>query len=56
MNKHGMIFIGLDTHKEFLVVAYCEEPRGATPVNYELKECQESTRSGLTKEVIPTFQ
>jgi hypothetical protein len=25
MNKHSMIFIGLDTHKEFHEVAYCEE-------------------------------
>ncbi len=33
MNKHSMIFIGLDTHKEFHEVAYCEEQRGATPVH-----------------------
>ncbi len=26
--------IGLDTHKEFHEVAYCEEKRGATPANY----------------------
>ena len=29
MNKHSMIFIGLDTHKEFHEVAYCEEQRDA---------------------------
>ncbi|MBD3587365.1 IS110 family transposase [Salinimonas sp. HHU 13199] len=34
MNKHSMIFIGLDTHKEFHEVAYCEEQRGATAVHY----------------------
>ncbi len=34
MNKHSMIFIGLDTHKEFHEVAYCEEQHGATPVHY----------------------
>lgn len=34
MNKHSMIFIELDTHKEFHEVAYCEEQRGATPVHY----------------------
>ena len=34
MNKHSMTFIGLDTHKEFHEVAYCEEQRGATPVHY----------------------
>ena len=27
MNKHSMIFIGLDTHKEFHEVVYCEEQR-----------------------------
>mgnify|MGYP001102841874 CR=1 FL=1 len=34
MNKHSMIFIGLDTHKEFHEVAYCEEQRGASAVHY----------------------
>ena len=34
MNKHSMIFIGLDTHNEFHEVAYCEEQRGASPVHY----------------------
>ena len=33
MNKHSMIFIGLDTHKEFHEVAYCEEQRGASAVH-----------------------
>ncbi len=34
MNKHSMIFIGLDKHKEFHEVAYCEEQRGATAVHW----------------------
>lgn len=34
MNKHNIIFIGLDTHKEFHEVAYCEEQRGAEVVHY----------------------
>ena len=34
MNKHSMIFIGLDMHKEFHEVAYCEEQRGASAVHY----------------------
>ena len=34
MNKHSMILIGLDTHKEFHEVAYYEEQRGATLVHY----------------------
>ena len=33
MNKHSMLFIGLDTHKEFNEVAYIEEHRGAQPVH-----------------------
>lgn len=34
MNKHSILFIGLDTHKEFVEVAYCEEQRGAQPVHF----------------------
>lgn len=34
MNKHNILFIGLDTHKEFTEVAYCEEQRGAQPVHF----------------------
>ncbi len=33
MNKHSILFIGLDTHKEFNEVAYIEEHRGANPVH-----------------------
>ena len=33
MNKHSILFIGLDTHKEFNEVAYIEEHRGAKPVH-----------------------
>lgn len=33
MNKHSILFIGLDTHKEFNEVAYIEEQRGAQPVH-----------------------
>ncbi|MDN3484311.1 IS110 family transposase [Pseudoalteromonas sp. APC 3224] len=32
MNKHSILFIGLDTHKEFNEVAYIKEHRGAQPV------------------------
>ncbi|MFP3427051.1 IS110 family transposase, partial [Pseudoalteromonas sp. SIMBA_162] len=31
--KHSILFIGLDTHKEFNEVAYIEEHRGAQPVH-----------------------
>ena len=34
MNKHSIVFLGLDTHKEFHEVAYCEEQRGASSVHY----------------------
>lgn len=33
MNKHSILFIALDTHKEFNEVAYIEEHRGAKPVH-----------------------
>ncbi|MBQ4860036.1 IS110 family transposase [Pseudoalteromonas sp. MMG007] len=33
MNKHSILFIGLDTHKEFNEVAYIEEHRGGQPVH-----------------------
>lgn len=33
MNKHSIIFIGLDTHKEFHEVAYCEDGRGKAPIH-----------------------
>ena len=33
MTKHNILFIGLDTHKEFIEVAYIEEHRGAQPVH-----------------------
>ena len=34
MNKHSILFLALDTNKEFHEVAYCEERRGASPVHY----------------------
>lgn len=34
MNKHSILLIGLDTHKEFVEVTYCEERRGAHPVHF----------------------
>ncbi|HCP98465.1 MAG TPA: IS110 family transposase [Pseudoalteromonas sp.] len=33
MNRHSILFIGLDTHKEFNEVAYIEEHRGVQPVH-----------------------
>jgi transposase len=34
MTKHNILFIGLDTHKEFNEVAYIEEQRGAQPIHH----------------------
>jgi hypothetical protein len=34
MTKHNILFIGLDTHKEFVEIAYIEDQRGAQPVHY----------------------
>ena len=31
MTKHNILFIGLDTHKEFIEVAYIEDNCGTTP-------------------------
>ncbi len=33
MSKHNILFIGLDTHKEFFEVAYIEDQRGAESVH-----------------------
>ena len=34
MTKHNILFIGLDTHKEFIEVAYIEDNRGAQPIHF----------------------
>ena len=34
MIEHSIIFIGLDTHKEFIEVAYIEDQRGAAPIHF----------------------
>jgi transposase len=34
MTKHNILFIGLDTHKEFVEVAYIEDNRGAKPIHF----------------------
>ena len=34
MTKHNILFIGLDTHKEFVEVAYIEDNRGAPPIHF----------------------
>ena len=34
MNHHNIVFIGLDTHKEFVEVAYIEDQRGAQATHH----------------------
>ena len=34
MSKNNILFIGLDTHKEFIEVAYVEDPRGSEVIHY----------------------
>ncbi len=34
MSKHNILFIGLDTHKAFIEVAYIEDQRGEGPSVY----------------------
>ena len=33
MNKHSILFIGLDTYKTFIEVAYIEDNRGEKPIH-----------------------
>ena len=33
MNKHNILFIGIDTHKEFNEVAYIKEYRCTKPIH-----------------------
>ncbi|QQX82240.1 IS110 family transposase [Shewanella sp. KX20019] len=46
MNKHNILFIGLDTHKEFVEVAYIEDQRGAQAVHFGRVS---SAKSSITK-------
>ncbi len=46
MNKHNILFIGLDTHKVFVEVAYIEDQRGAKSVHLGK---QPTTKLAITK-------
>ncbi len=50
MNKHSMIFIGLDTHKEFHEVAYYKELHGAVPVHYGRIPCSKVSVKKLLRQ------
>lgn len=46
MNKHNIVFIGLDTHKVSTEVAHIEDQRGASPVH---KGRIKTTKAAITK-------
>ena len=52
MNKHNILFIGLDTHKVFTEVAYIEDQRGAKPVHYG----RISSAKGAIKKLVRQFE
>ena len=52
MNNHNIIFIGLDTHKEFVEVVYIEDHRGAQPVHFG----RVSSAKALIKKLARQFQ
>ena len=50
MNKHNILFIGLDTHKEFVEVAYIENQRGAKPVHLGRQPCSKVAINKLARQ------
>jgi len=51
MNKHSILFIGLDTHKEFNEIAYIEDQRGAKPIHLG----RQSSSKASVKKTSPTI-
>ncbi|WP_289032007.1 IS110 family transposase [uncultured Paraglaciecola sp.] len=50
MNKHNILFIGLDTHKEFVEVAYIEDQRGAKPIHLGRQPCSKIAIKKLARQ------
>ncbi len=46
MNKHSILFIGLDTNKKFSEVAHVEDQRGGKPTHYGRIK---TTKAAITK-------
>ena len=46
MSKHNIVFIGMDTHKSFIEVAYIEDVRGVKPIHLGKNP---STKQSVTK-------
>ncbi|WP_428617963.1 IS110 family transposase [Shewanella sp.] len=50
MSQHSILFIGLDTHKEFVEVAYIEDQYGANAVHYGRISSAKAAIKKLTKQ------
>ncbi len=50
MNKHNILFIGLDTHKEFVEVAYIEDQRGAKSIHLGRQPCSKIAIKKLARQ------
>jgi transposase len=50
MNKHNILFIGLDTHKVFVEVAYIEDQRGAKPEHLGRQPCSKIAIKKLARQ------
>lgn len=50
MKNHSILFIGLDTHKEFVEVAYIEDQRGAKPVHLGRQPCSKIAIKKLARQ------
>ena len=56
MNKHNILFIGLDTHKEFVEVAYIEDQRGAKATHYGRVSSAKSSIKKLARQFESKYQ
>ncbi len=50
MSKHNILFIGLDTHKELVEVAYIEDQRGAQAINFGRVSSAKASITKLAKQ------
>ena len=50
MSKHNILFIGLDTHKVFVEVAYIEDQRGAKSVHLGRQPCSKIAIKKLARQ------
>ncbi|GGB21129.1 hypothetical protein GCM10007414_38140 [Agarivorans gilvus] len=55
MNKHNILFIGLDTRKEFVEVAYIEGQRGAQAVHFGRISSAKTAIVKLAKQLLSKY-